>query len=247
MTMKTIAGTLIHGRISRFGCPVTITTDPFTNFQSNLFRELTRMLVYNKNRRAAYHTQANGIIVRLHCYLKSALKARNQFKWTEILPTVLLALRSALKEDIMVTCSLLAYGTTLRLTYDLVASGSIDQNPNSTYVTNLIQAIRSLNPVSTAHHSSSKTCVNLSLKIYSHIFLGPDKVNSPLAPSYTVPHLVISRTDKNFTIDLNGKQNTVAIDHIKFAYLLVKDTNTNNSEYRPSVEQSPTASSNPVK
>ncbi|GFT38371.1 transposon Tf2-11 polyprotein [Nephila pilipes] len=36
MTEKTTARALMHSWISRYGCPVTITTDQGTNFQSNL-------------------------------------------------------------------------------------------------------------------------------------------------------------------------------------------------------------------
>ncbi|GBL79678.1 Uncharacterized protein K02A2.6, partial [Araneus ventricosus] len=148
MTAKTTARALMHGWIPRFGCPATITTDRGTNFQSNLFRELTRMLGCNKIHSTSYHPQANGIIERLHRHLKSALKAHNHIKWTEMLPIVLLGLRSALKEDINATCAQLVYGTTLRLPSDLVTSDSINQTINPTYVTSLIQTMRSLNPVS---------------------------------------------------------------------------------------------------
>ncbi|XP_055929760.1 uncharacterized protein LOC129960375 [Argiope bruennichi] len=137
MTAETTARALMNGWISRFGCPVTITTDQGTNFQSNLFRELTRMLGCNRIRSASYHPQANGIIERLHRHLKSALKAHNNRKWTEILPIVLLGLRSALKEDINAPCAQLVYGTTLRLPSDLVTSGPINQTINTTYVNNL--------------------------------------------------------------------------------------------------------------
>ncbi|GBN71374.1 Transposon Tf2-8 polyprotein [Araneus ventricosus] len=97
MTAETTARALMHGWISRYGCSATITTDRGTNFQSNLFRELTRMLGCNKIHSTSYHPQANGIIERLHRHLKSALKAHNHIKWTEMLPIVLLGLLSALK------------------------------------------------------------------------------------------------------------------------------------------------------
>ncbi|GFX38662.1 retrovirus-related Pol polyprotein from transposon 412 [Trichonephila clavipes] len=48
MTAETTARALMHGWISRFGCPTTITTDRGTNLESNLFRELTRMLGCNR-------------------------------------------------------------------------------------------------------------------------------------------------------------------------------------------------------
>ncbi|GBL74673.1 hypothetical protein AVEN_243562-1 [Araneus ventricosus] len=207
MTAETTARALMHGWISRFGCPPTITTDRGINFQSNLFRKLTRMLGCNKIRSTSYHPQANGIVESLHRHLKSGLKAHYHIKWTETLPIVLLGLRSA--EDIKVTCAQLAYGTTLRLPSDLVTRGSINQIINPTYVTSLIQAMRSLNPVSPALHGMPKIYINPSLKTCSHIFLRSDKVNPLLTPPYTGPHLVISRNDKNFIIELNGKQNTV--------------------------------------
>ncbi|GFS85230.1 hypothetical protein NPIL_379501 [Nephila pilipes] len=64
---------------------------------------------------------------------------------------------------------------------------------------------------------------------------------------YAGPYLVRSRTDKNYIIDLNGKQNIVSIDRVKPTYPLTEDTNTNNSESQPSIKQSPTVPSNPVK
>ncbi|GFS87273.1 transposon Ty3-I Gag-Pol polyprotein [Nephila pilipes] len=94
MRAKTVARSLMHGCISRFGCPVSIKTYQGTNFQSNLFREITRMLGYNKIRNATYYLLTNGIIERLHHHLKSTPKMHNQIKWTKILPIVLLGLCS---------------------------------------------------------------------------------------------------------------------------------------------------------
>ncbi|GBL79657.1 hypothetical protein AVEN_18202-1 [Araneus ventricosus] len=81
MTAETTARALMYGWISRFGCIATITVDQGTNFQSNLFRELARILGCNRIRRAAYHPQTYGIIERLHRHhLKSSLKAHNHMK-----------------------------------------------------------------------------------------------------------------------------------------------------------------------
>ncbi|GFX07008.1 transposon Tf2-11 polyprotein [Trichonephila clavipes] len=163
MTAETTARALMHGWISRFGCPTTITTDRGTNFESNLFRELTRMLGCDMIHSTSYHPQANDIIERLHRHLKGELKAHNHIQWTE-----------------------------------------------------LVCSIRS------------------------------DKVNPPLTPPYTGPHLVISRNDKNFIIDLNGKQSTVSIDRIKPAYLLADVTDHSDLVQTQTIIEKPvTAAPNP--
>ncbi|GFW68446.1 transposon Ty3-I Gag-Pol polyprotein [Trichonephila clavipes] len=59
-----------------------------------------RALMHGWISSTSYHPQANGIIERLHRHLKGALKAHNHIQWTELLPIVLLGMRSALKDDI---------------------------------------------------------------------------------------------------------------------------------------------------
>ncbi|GFS43624.1 transposon Tf2-6 polyprotein [Nephila pilipes] len=45
-----------------------------------------------------------------------------------------------------------------------------------------------------------------------------DKVRPPLTPSYSGPHMIKNRSDKNFVIDLKGKSITVTIDRLKAVY-----------------------------
>ncbi|GFU71043.1 transposon Tf2-6 polyprotein [Trichonephila clavipes] len=58
-----------------------------------------------------------------------------------------------------------------------------------------------------------------NLKSCSHIFLRVDSVQPPLSQNYTGPHEVIRRTDKVFTILINGKWKAVSIDRVKPAYV----------------------------
>ncbi|GFV89044.1 transposon Tf2-6 polyprotein [Trichonephila clavipes] len=66
--------------------------------------------------------------------------------------------------------------------------------------------------------------VPTKLKNCSHVFLRIDSVQPLLSQNYTGPHKVIRRTDKVFTIFINGKKKTVSIDHVKPAYVW-DDTN----------------------
>ncbi|GFU29465.1 hypothetical protein TNCV_418891 [Trichonephila clavipes] len=134
MLAETTARALLNGWISRFGTPVTITTDQGTNFESSLMRELTNMMGSHRIHSASYHPQSNGMIERFHRHLKSAIIAHENAGWTDILPIVLLGLRSAMKNDLKATSSQLVYGTTLRLPSDLISSESLQTSVTPTYV-----------------------------------------------------------------------------------------------------------------
>ncbi|GFU69011.1 transposon Tf2-6 polyprotein [Trichonephila clavipes] len=98
--------------ISRFGCPAIITTDQGTNFESSLFRELSNIL--GKIEYDAVPIIQKPMVLLKDCIAisKSAIKAHENSKWSEIIPIVLLGMRSAVKKDINAACAELVYGTT---------------------------------------------------------------------------------------------------------------------------------------
>lgn len=52
---------------------------------------------------------------RFHRTLKTAIKAHNNIRWTESLPTALLGLRAALRPDADYTIAQMVYGTNINL------------------------------------------------------------------------------------------------------------------------------------
>ncbi|GFW72922.1 transposon Ty3-G Gag-Pol polyprotein [Trichonephila clavipes] len=62
-----------------------------------------------------------------------------------------------------------------------------------------------------------------------------DKILPPLTPPYTGPHLVKSRSDKNFVICINNKNGTVPTDRCKPAFELSEDFNSQkgSSNFEP--------------
>ncbi|GFT81307.1 transposon Ty3-G Gag-Pol polyprotein [Nephila pilipes] len=63
---------------------------------------------------AACHPQS-GMMEKLDKHIKNSLRAHENLKWTEILPVVLLGLRTAIKKDLNANSSQLVYVITLRL------------------------------------------------------------------------------------------------------------------------------------
>ncbi|CAK9813882.1 Gag-Pol polyprotein [Anthophora plagiata] len=97
--VDTVRNEFYNNWIARYGAPETITTD----------RGCKRI------RTTAYHPAANGMIERWHRSLKNAIKCHEDKNWLEVLPTVLLGLRTSFKEDLGATAAEMLYGETLRL------------------------------------------------------------------------------------------------------------------------------------
>jgi transposase InsO family protein len=76
-----------------FRVPETITSDPGSQFTSNLWFQLCKILNISHKQTTAYHPESNGAVDRLYCHLKDALRTRAAATtWSEELPFVLLGL-----------------------------------------------------------------------------------------------------------------------------------------------------------
>ena len=56
-----------------------------------------------------------------------------------------------------------------------------------------------------------------------HVFIQHDAVRKPLQPPYDEPFSVSTRTEKYFTVKINGRDNTISIDCLKPAHLDTDD------------------------
>jgi len=92
-----------------------ITTDQGSQFESNLFEALMKLLGSKRTRTTAYHPESNGIVERWHRSLKAAIMCQANAEWVDALPIVLIGFRTCYKEDIRASTAELLYGKTLRI------------------------------------------------------------------------------------------------------------------------------------
>ena len=213
--------------VSRFGCPQFITTDRGAQFTSAIWRELANFLGAKLIHTTSYHPQANGMVERLHRSLKVALRAQiNPSAWFSNLGIILLGLRASVKQDLGFSTSELTIGQTLRVPGQFFAQNDNNIPPSYTmYRVDLLNYLNCLNAIPPRNTKNQKAFIDKALHTCSHVFIRIDRHQPPLSPVYDGPFAVLSKNEKYFTIDFGDHADTVSIDRLKAAHLMMPKIN----------------------
>ena len=238
---STVARAFLAHWIARFGVPSIITTDRGAQFESALWSELQRFLGCQRTRTTSYHPACNGMVERLHRQLKASLRAHQASSWTDVLPLVLLGIRSAIKKDLGATSAELVYGSPLRLPGEFFDRSRASAASPATFVQDLRRAMADVRPM-LPRPAKRATYVPAELKTATHVFVRRDCHRFPLDAPYDGPFPVVSRTEKTVTITRRQKNEVVTIDRCKPAFLdEVPDQPQTQPRTRPPAVQPPAA------
>ena len=161
------------------------------------------------------------MVERFHRQLKAALKAQpNSNDWMATLPLILLGIRTALKRNLNSSTAEMVYGTTLCLPGEFITPSPTTSLPQPS---EFLWEFRHIKPTSTRQNTSHVNILQ-ALSTATHVFVCHDAVRKPLQPPYDGPYPVIKRTDKYYTIKLNGCTDTISIHRLKPAHLDSDDT-----------------------
>jgi hypothetical protein len=95
----------------------------------------------------------------------------------DLLPTVLLGLRTCIKGNIKASAAELFYSRPLSLPAEFVENEYIPADPQR-----FVEKKRHLRPKSTAHHIKPRIFILKDLYTSSHVFLRTNAMKSPLQP-----------------------------------------------------------------
>ena len=215
---QTVADAFLHNWVGRFGVPRTLTTDRGSNFQSNLFKKLLKSLGIVHISTTSYHPCANGLIERPHRRIKEALKAHSaNSSWYEVLPFILLQMRTTPREDSDCSPSQTTFGHPLRLPIDLVIPTQAMDIDVSQYTRSLLKHMANVVPHET-RSQDRKSWLDPKLQSCKQVFVrNPNKKG--LRPNYEGPFPVLEKHEKFFRIQLGNRVDNVTIDRIKAASL----------------------------
>jgi hypothetical protein len=201
--------------ISRFGIPETITSDRSPLFTSNLWFKLCEMLHISHKQTTAYHPESNGAVVRLHCRLKDALRARAaSATWSEELLFVLLGLRAQPREDTGLSLAKAVFGAPIVLPNEFLQNKemSVDASIKNFSKTLHVPAV-SL----PRHNSSAQLPDELPGDLLSAPFVLVRRggVIPPLQPLYDGPYAVLRRGPCSFTIKVGSRDEVIAVSRLE--------------------------------
>lgn len=246
ITAASVASAFVTAWISRFGVPLYVITDRGSQFEAELFTELSTLIGFHRLRTTAYHPQSNGMIERAHRTIKTAITARKQ-SWLDALPIVLLGIRSMPNDSNFSPFTAVTGGAFL-LPQPLIREEET-KDSSSKYIKSLVEEMNKINLSSLGrHHSKPPTFIPTDLMKCSHVWVRVDRIRRPLEAPYTGPFLVKKRDEKYFIIELlTGAEQSVSVDRLKPAILLNptnKTNQNNNSDLDISRQSEPQRSDN---
>ena len=195
---------------------MNITSDRGSQFTSELWSSMCKLLGAQLRPTTAYHPQANGLVERFHRNLKASLKTRlNGPNWMDELPWALLGTRTAPKEDLNTSSAELVYGSPLTVPGDFVPDSN--PAPASQELQQLRERVGNLRPTPTSAHGERhiKSYIPLSLQQARFVFIRHDARKSPLQTPYDGPFEVLQRSEKSFILQVGNRQEIVSIDRLK--------------------------------
>ena len=123
METGTVARLFVNEFVVRYGAPACLHTDQGRNFESNLVKEICRLLGIVKTRTTPYHPQSDGMIERFNRTLLSMLKMASiddAQDWDLKLPCLMMAYRTSVHETTKATPFSLMFGREVQLPIDVM-------------------------------------------------------------------------------------------------------------------------------
>lgn len=146
-TAESVARTFLDDFIVRHGCPMQVHTDQGTNFVSDLFQSMCKLMAITKTRTTPYRPCSNGQVERLNRTLLQGIRCfllDKQDKWDEFVPQIAGAIRATINRSTGFTPNFMMLGREVIFPADVIfgtskSDGDLEPGP---YVSALREKLR---------------------------------------------------------------------------------------------------------
>ena len=239
-TAYTCANVILNEVICRYGCPLSLHTDQGRNFESNIFKELCKMLEIRKTRTTPRNPKCNGQTERYNKTLISMIKAYikgEQNNWDENLGCLAGAYRATPHDSTTLTPNMLMLGREIRLPHEVVFGSSVSENKYDNvanygeYVIDLKNKLQKAHDVTRLHLDKvaerQKEHYDLNVQFVSYkvgdlVWLLNEVrelgVCPKLQPAFTGPYVVSGKLGPatiELQLDQHGKKRVIHHDKLK--------------------------------
>ena len=134
---RTVALKLINEIVCRFGVPQELHSDQGSNFESEVFGEMCRILGVTKTRTTAYNPKSDGMVERFNKTLVNMVAVlidpkRQQRDWDEFLPYATFAYRCTPQDSTGESPNMMMLGREVSLAIDLTTGCPRNQDDTNT-------------------------------------------------------------------------------------------------------------------
>ena len=136
-----------------------------------------------------------------------------QMLWVRLAYSVLLGLRTMLKDALIHSASEMVYGQ------PLVVPGKFfpyDSTADQTQIDILRQHLAPCRP---SKLNNTTSYIPADFSTCEYVFIREDAHKPPLSKPYRGPFRVLTRTDKSYRVQLDNREDWISIDRLKPAYL----------------------------
>ncbi|PIK53312.1 Retrovirus-related Pol polyprotein from transposon [Apostichopus japonicus] len=131
-------------------CGEKIHTDQGSNFESQLFRNLCKLLGVEKTRTTAYHPQSDGMVERFNRTVEEMLSKvvdADQRNWDKCLPLVTMAYRSSVHDSTGISPAEMMLGREIDLPVDLIFDRGPKEHIKKIYVQELEERLHHVHEI----------------------------------------------------------------------------------------------------
>ena len=228
----TVAKAFVTNIICKHGIPETLLTDQGTNFLSNIFKNVCKLLKIKKIQTTAYHPQSNGALERSHRTLSEYLRHfinSQQVDWDEWLPFAIFTYNTTPHTSTNFTPFELLYGEEATLPTSITTKPKICYNYDD-YVQNIKAKMQTTRNIARdeilKHKNLSKLYYDkkgnikhfkVGDKVLLHNDSGTLGTNKKFNSKWLGPYEIVSiDSDVNCTILIKKKRMKVHFNRLKY-------------------------------